>query len=93
VSDLAFVLMVFASIVVFGVVTYFKTIPSSRIARFLQKPERMAVFFLPLVSILFGVHLPNDIFYFLVLTIFLLPLVFYPTEESARHLTAQSSHV
>lgn len=91
-SDLAFVLIVFAYMVVFGIVTYFKTIPSSPIARFLQKPEWMAVFLLLLVSILFGVHLPNDIFYLLVLTIFLVPLVFHPTEES-RHLTAQSHHV
>jgi hypothetical protein len=81
VSDLEFVLMVFAYIVTFSIVTYFKTIPTSRLARFLRKPERMLFFALPLVWIPFVVHLPNHIFYFLVLTMLLLPVVFYPTDE------------
>lgn len=70
-SDLAFVLGVFAFIVFFAVVTYFKTIPTSRIFHFLQKPEWMAVFLMPLIFIAFGVHLPNHIFGLLILAILL----------------------
>ena len=78
VSDLAFFLLVCVYLMVFGIVTYFKTIPSSRIFRFLQKPEWMAVISLPLISVPFAVHLPSDIFYFLILTTLLLPLLFFP---------------
>ncbi|MFL6603987.1 MAG: hypothetical protein ACJ8R9_22030 [Steroidobacteraceae bacterium] len=77
-SDIVFFCAAVAWFAILGVIFYLKGFSSSKLARFFQRPEPIAVILFLLLCIPFIVHLNNEGFFVLVLAIFLLPLVFCP---------------
>ena len=78
-SDITFAAMMFGWIIAVSLASYWRSVPTSAVARVSQNWGWVVSWLL--LSILFAVHLPGDLFFFVALNIVAFPLlVFRPVQ-------------